>query len=70
MNSYRTDNALLDSYTKEHKEPDNIVAEMKAVYVPHIYKGGKVIPGFGYSTERIGKGFVTAESAGEPINYM
>lgn len=37
-----------------------------AVYVPHLYRGGWVIRGFGYSTERIGK-FISAERAGNPM---
>ena len=37
-----------------------------ARYVPHIYRGGFVIRGFGYSTERIGK-FITKQEAGDPL---
>lgn len=61
---YRTDMALVEAYSKHHNEPDNIVAHFKTVYIPHIWRGGRVIPGFGYSTQRIENGFVTAENAG------
>lgn len=64
---YRTDKALQDAYSKAHGEPDNILAEMKSKYLPHIYRGGLVIPGFGYSTQRIENGFVTNENCGDPI---
>jgi hypothetical protein len=35
-------------------------------YVPHLYRGGVVIRGFGFSTERIGKQ-VSADNAGDPL---
>lgn len=66
MKNYRTDAALLDGYSKEHGEPDNIYANMISKYHPHIYKGGKVIPGFGYSTQRIESGHVSNEKCGSP----
>lgn len=61
---YRTNNALIDAYSKAHNEPDDIVARSKAIYVPHIWRGGLFIPGFGYSTERIENGFTTLAKAG------
>jgi hypothetical protein len=42
-----------------------ILVEGMAVYVPHLYRGGWVIRGFGYSTERIGQ-YVPADRAGRP----
>lgn len=38
---------------------------VEAKYVPHLYRGGFVIPGFGYSVERIGK-WIPADRAGDP----
>jgi hypothetical protein len=42
-----------------------IAAKSSWTYQPHLYCGGYVIPGFGYSTERIGI-YISAESAGYP----
>ena len=42
-----------------------IMARGVAVYVPHLYRGGWVIRGFGYSVERIGK-YISQEVAGNP----
>jgi hypothetical protein len=42
-----------------------LTARAQSKYVPQIYRGGYVIPQFGYSTERIGK-YVTPEEAGDP----
>ena len=41
------------------------MARNRLKYVPHLYRGGYVIVGFGYSVERIGE-FVSAEDAGRP----
>lgn len=35
-------------------------------YTPHLYRGGYVIPGFGYSTERASSGQINRGSAGNP----
>ncbi len=40
--------------------------EMKMKYLPNQYRGGAVIAGFGYSTERIAAGCVSAAKAGNP----
>lgn len=68
----RTSQAAYDNYEAGHfedmTEATDIagrVARTEAVYVPHLYRGGWVIRGFGYSTERIGK-YVTADVAGNP----
>lgn len=42
-----------------------IMVRTLAVYVPHLYRGGWVIRGFGYSVERIGK-YINQEVAGNP----
>lgn len=42
-----------------------IMVRTLAVYVPHLYRGGWVIRGFGYSVERIGK-YISQEVAGNP----
>jgi hypothetical protein len=42
------------------------LARSKIKYVPVVYKGGYVIPGFGFSTERIFEGYVHPLSAGDP----
>jgi hypothetical protein len=42
-----------------------VMAKGTAVYSPHVYRGGWVIRGFGYSTERVGK-YVSADRAGIP----
>lgn len=34
-------------------------------YTPHLYRGGWVVRGFGFSVERIGK-FIPADRAGRP----
>jgi hypothetical protein len=43
-----------------------IMVKGKAIYVPHLYRGGYVIRGFGFSTERITEGYVSAVAAGNP----
>ena len=42
---------------KNHTDPCifELMAKTAIKYTPHLYNGGWVIPGFGYSTERIGK---------------
>lgn len=50
---------------KEARQILDIVVAGQAVYVPHLYRGGWVIRGFGFSTERIGV-FVTGDAAGSP----
>lgn len=42
-----------------------MIAKDKPRYSPHLYRGGWVIPGFGYSVERINR-YVAAERAGNP----
>ncbi len=70
-NNYMTRESLIQAYANhlELNGADPVIAKImakdKAVYVPHVYRGGWVIRGFGYSTERVGK-FVTTENAGYP----
>jgi hypothetical protein len=65
LKAFTSKTDLLNAYSKAHSQPDNILASMKAVYRPHQFRGGWMIPGFGYSTERIGA-YVQAEKAGVP----
>lgn len=68
---YETQQALLNAYRAqlEIEGMSDYLARLKAIesckYVPHLYRGGYVIPGFGYSTERIGR-YVVREAAGSP----
>ena len=48
-----------------HLATCRMVAAEKPKYWPHVYRGGWVIPGFGYSVERIGVN-IPAERAGNP----
>jgi len=72
----RLDQEMLRMNIEGHKQLDNNeiknnravyrgVAEAVMKYHPHLYRGGWVIPGFGYSRERIGV-YITAEQAGDP----
>lgn len=69
--AYETKDALLNAYIIELEtlgmSPQ--LARLKAIeqckYVPHVYRGGYVIPEFGYSTERIGH-YVQKECCGTP----
>lgn len=45
-----------------------IMAATKIKYHPHVYKGGFVIPGFGYSVDRIENNLVAIEYSGNPYN--
>lgn len=72
LSEYRDLNALLDAYRIKLEldgvEPDiaKIVARTQYKYTPHLYRGGYVIPGFGYSVERCSKGQLHRGSAGNP----
>ena len=46
-----------------------LTAQSATKYVPHIFSGGWVIPGFGYSIERIGQHITLAE-AGTPFGVQ
>lgn len=65
LNQFATKESLLNAFSRVFGQPDNILAAMKVVYRPHAYRGGWMIPGFGYSTERIGV-YVAADRAGAP----
>jgi hypothetical protein len=66
MRIFPTDNELYEAYGKRRGEPAGctLLGKAAATYMPHIYRGGSVIPGWGCSTERIHRGFVSAERAG------
>ena len=66
MRMFPSDQALFQAYGKRCGEPAGctLLGRAKATYVPHIYRGGCVIPGWGYSVERIERGFVAVERAG------
>jgi hypothetical protein len=63
MNAYKTKEDLLAAYAEENKSLHWQFHHDAPKYVPHLYRGGFVIRGFGYSVERIGR-FVTADNAG------
>lgn len=66
MSVYSTKEELVNAWEFHHGQGlHKSFCQAKAVYVPHLYRGGYVIRGFGYSTERIGS-FVTKENAGNP----
>lgn len=77
MTEFETKEQMVNEWVKERahdydedKHSDNVAlarieSRNAAVYVPHVYRGGWVIRGFGYSTERIGK-YIEAEKAGKP----
>lgn len=43
----------------------NLVSANALKYTPHLYRGGWVIRGFGFSVERIGK-YIPADRSGRP----
>ena len=60
MIQFKTKKELIDAYAVELETENKVeieiatmIAKQKLVYVAHIYRGGWVIRGFGYSTERI-----------------
>lgn len=76
MTSFQTKTEMVNAWVKSRahelsgKYENNIeLAKIEskaiAVYVPHLYRGGFVIRGFGFSTERIGK-YVSKELSGSP----
>lgn len=70
MNVFQTDAELFQAYGKMRGEPKGcaILGKAKALYAPHIYRGGSVVPGWGYSIERISKGYVSFARAGNPAH--
>jgi len=66
MKQFKNKQDLQRAFSKQKGEADNILACMVTKYMPHIYRGGYLIEGFGYSTERITAGFTTKESCGVP----
>jgi hypothetical protein len=66
MRIFPTDQALYQAYGKRKGEPSGctLLGKAAATYAPHIYRGGVVISGWGYSVERIERGLVSAERAG------
>ena len=66
MTTYRTRDELVAAYASTCPTLHKQFHIGAAVYVPHIYRGGWVVRGFGFSVERIGK-YVTKETAGDPL---
>lgn len=72
MTAYPTLAALLEAYERKLQLDGKdatiaaIIAADAWVYVPHLYRGGSVVRGFGYSVERVGV-YVPAERAGDPL---
>lgn len=56
------DKLELDGMNRDNAK---IFAADSVSYVPHLYRGGFVIRGFGFSVERIGK-FVDLDRSGNP----
>lgn len=70
MNAFATDHEMFQAYGQRRGEPKGCAILGKAVssYAPHVYRGGSVIPGWGYSVERIARGFVSPATAGNPAH--
>lgn len=73
MKKFNTKQELADAYAADKVARGVCSADVAAIaaedaprYVPHIYRGGHLIRGFGYSTERIGV-YVDADKAGTPV---
>lgn len=66
MFRYSTKSELLAAYQAVRPTLHKQCISVAAKYVPHIYRGGYVIRGFGYSTERIGT-FISEQDAGDPL---
>jgi len=63
LKQFTSKSALCRSYCEQHdlKHEDSAGAK----YRPHQYRGGWVIPGYGFETSRIGNP-VKPENAGDP----
>lgn len=73
MVQFSTKEEMILEYQKELRfthfmdEPSaKILAKNSPVYTPHIYRGGWVIKGFGFSVERISQGYISNINAGNP----
>lgn len=73
LQEFESQKALLNAYVIELEtlgmspQAARIVAVRDCKYVPHIYRGGYVIPYFGFSIERVGR-YISREKAGTPEN--
>lgn len=65
MKAYKTKQEMIADYRSRNPALAESVACSKAKYIPHLYRGGYVIPGFGFSIERIGV-YVAVDNCGEP----
>ena len=67
---FKTKDEMVAAYATTHygdASPTGLAsARIQAKYVPHLYRGGYFIVGFGYSTERIDSGFVSRDGCGMP----
>lgn len=74
MSEYRNLDALVLAYREKceldgmSQDGAKIHAQSAYKYVPHLYRGGYVIPGFGYSTERESQGRIQKGKAGNPYD--
>lgn len=70
MQVFATDAALFQAFGSIRGEPNGctILGKAKSMFAPHVYRGGSVIPGWGYSIERVAAGRVAAERAGNPAH--
>lgn len=65
MKQFANKEEMTAAYAADNPRLHNQFINDSAKYVPHLYRGGYVIRGFGYSVERIGR-FVAASEAGDP----
>lgn len=73
VNKFDSKEQMLEEYSKhcnrDEPEHHHLAAHDLAhccVYVPHIYRGGYVIRGYGHSIERILNGYCTKDNCGFP----
>lgn len=58
---------LIKEYCLAHNLTTDGVHPLALRYRPHQYRGGWVIPGFGFETSRIISNYVPETAAGDPV---
>lgn len=66
MAAFATKEQMIAAFAKANQNLHASFHSAAAKYVPHMYRGGFVIPGFGFSVERIGR-FVGKEDCGNAM---
>lgn len=66
MKEFKTKQELIDAYVEKSGLIEEVVRDLSCKYLPHLYRGGFVIIGFGYSVERIGVN-VNRQNSGDPL---